>query len=87
LNEVPDSRGFFEFKFRRQPFNHSGSLAMLAAMRRASSRASNANYRSGFGFHSRASFCASAICAGVIFSPARAQRHSGFDLILPNQPH
>jgi hypothetical protein len=24
------------------------------------------NYRSGFGFHSRASFCASAICAGVI---------------------
>ena len=44
----------------------SGSLAMLAAMRRASSRVSNANYHSGFGFHSRASFCASAICAGVI---------------------
>ena len=24
------------------------------------------DYRSGFGFHSRAKFCASAICAGVI---------------------
>ena len=47
--------------FRR---SSSDSLAMLAAMREP--RRGMLGYRSRFGFHSRASFCASAICAGVI---------------------
>jgi hypothetical protein len=64
----------FDQRGRLQRRTSSGSLAMLAAMRLASSRVDSSamvaqrNYRSGFGFHSRASFCASAICAGVMRS-------------------
>jgi hypothetical protein len=52
---------------RRIAANIAKLPELLRRKRLTASGAGN-NYRTGFGFHARASLCASAICGGVIFS-------------------